>query len=62
MYWYMWITISVLFFVAALMNAFVLCKLSYRRNRILTPNKMLILGTFFIGNHFVLPDLLREVF
>ena len=56
----MWITISVLFFVAALMNAFVLCKLSYRRNRILTPNKMLILGTFLSATTLFCPIYLEK--
>ncbi|MBQ8439539.1 MAG: hypothetical protein IJX19_02645 [Clostridia bacterium] len=46
MHWYIWWGISAIIFLVTLMDAFVISKLRYKRKRILTPNKMLILGTF----------------
>lgn len=46
MYLYVWWGISVFVFLVTFVGTFVLSKLRYRRKRILTPNKMLILGVF----------------
>ncbi len=46
MYWYVWWIVSAAILAFTLIDAFVLSKLRYKRKRVLTPNKMLILGTF----------------
>lgn len=55
MYWYIWWGISVFIFLAAIIDAFVLSKIKYNRKRILTPNKLLIAGTFFSAAFLLCP-------
>lgn len=55
MYWYIWWAISVGIFLATTIDAFVLSKIRYRRKRILTPNKMLIFGTFMSASFLLCP-------
>lgn len=60
MYWYIWWGISATVFLVAILDAFVLSKLKYKRKRILTPNKMLILGTFVSATILLCPIYLEK--
>lgn len=60
MYWYIWWGISATIFLVAILDAFVLSKLKYKRKRILTPNKMLILGTFVSATILLCPIYLEK--
>lgn len=60
MYWYIWWGISVVIFLATLIDAFVLSKLKYKRKRLLTPNKMLIMGTFLSATILLCPIYLEK--
>lgn len=61
MYWYIWWGASAFLLLSALIDAFVISKLRYKRKRILTPNKMLILGTFASSTILLCPIYL-EIF
>ena len=60
MYWYMWWGISAIIFIIAILDAILLSKLRYKRKRILTPNKMLILGTFLSTTILLCPIYLKS--
>ncbi len=61
MYWYIWWTVSVAFIVAALLDSLVVIKLNYKRKRLLTPNKILILGTFLSACTFLCPIYMKKL-
>ncbi len=60
MYWYVWWGASAFVFLAALVDAFVLSKLRYKRKRILTSNKVLILGTSLSAMLLLFPICLEK--
>ena len=60
MYWYMWWGISAIIFIIAILDAILLSKLRYKRKRILTPNKILILGTFLSTTILLCPIYLKS--
>ena len=55
MYWYILWGISAVIILTTLMHALILSKLRYKRNRFLTPNKVLIIGTFFSATVLFFP-------
>lgn len=61
MHWYIWWSVSAMIFLVTLADAFVIGKLRYKRKRILTPNKTLILGTFLSATVLFCP-LYLEIF
>ena len=61
MYWYIWWGISAVIMLITLFDAFVVSKLRYKRKRILTPNRMMILGTFVSAVVFLCPIYLEKL-
>lgn len=61
MHWYIYLGISALVFLGALIEAVFLQKLPYKRGRVLTPNKVLILGTFLAALLLFLPMYMEKL-
>lgn len=61
MYWYSFLSISVAILGIALIDAIAVLFFRYKRNRILTPNRSLILGTWASASIMFYPLYLREL-
>ena len=62
MHFEIWLGVSFGIFCSMLILAFVFGKLAYKRGRILTPNKILSVGTFFSAVVLLLPIYLEQLF
>lgn len=57
-----WLIVSVVCYVATLIGAFILSRLPYKTARIITPNKVLVTGTFISAVILLLPFYLEKLF
>ena len=62
MHFEVWLGVSFGIFCCMLIGAFILSKLAYKRGRILTPNKVLTVGTFLSSSVLLLPLYLEQLF
>ena len=57
-----WLTVSFICYVAMLIGTFVISRLPYRKARLITPNRVLVAGTFISAVILLLPFYLEKLF
>ena len=57
-----WLTVSFICYVAMLIGTFVISRLPYRKARLITPNRVLVTGTFISAVILLLPFYLEKLF
>lgn len=62
MYWFLWLLAALLIFLATLTLAFVLGRMTYKRTRHLTQNRILMVGTFLTATVLLFPVYLEVSF